>query len=1408
MKTQTHTLLLSLACLLVALCTSTFAYEYVDIPYTVSIPLPTSCSIATPSEISLQILDALSQPLPISTGAVDVSYNQSLVLRYTLNAGSSTFKSIDTLLFATNQWPSPFVPNEYVPSGSVYDSTYKTYNKSTSLPAVGGSRVVDVSYNIGAQGVVNVSSLLFLNNGSCYALNTSVRVYEPSAVDFHPGIDSVSVNVTQTLQLRGNGFDWSEYSSQRPDIIPLFCNPYFGSASQLCFTTHWISWIGFLPPQGVFCGAFYEARSGWKNVPISCVNPSAQGTAMWRPYIGSNQAGSAWSRSTSPVSFQVVGGDAYVDGSSVLRFRQAGTITIQAFHNRYGLFAGTNDQRFFDYAQNTTTITVTKAGTRVAESVPAIVESTTSISLDNTLVVYDAINNQLVTFNSATANNFQILVGGPGVYNAFTRTIIPTAPTGTITVTVNFIPSTYGSIDLSQSYFASTQSFTIDVYTNGQCGPSARVYNPAEMSMDTSASGLCAKGTPSAIPSLPANGGSTSWTCLGQGGSATNQLCSASKSCYVGACVPDLNACGEYGTCTLTCDGTQIKTTPACQFGSCGEVAQCTVRLVNPANTSEYLPSTITIPCTQISNNRSYFGSNLLEIFIPLPQNVIVTPTFVINATVRPIEASLPKRVPNKNISSTSDLMPYDGIAQGRRWTLNGGAGYVFSKSANYSFICALKPTESFCSLPDGTLVGNTTALTVFTQQRPAYPGVCSPIVRVCQENLSGLLSFTGDPSAIYSTCYRWNVLSSWSVCGANCGNQTRTVVCQDANGNTVSDSMCDSAMPIRTRACPTPCDGICGDKARTYGFYEGSTSVGAKICHVGTANITDFTSVPAGSTLSWTCSGVNGGLSSSTCFAYRYCSPDAGQSCGSSNSCGDRGTIQCDGSCNATTTPQRPGYASPCYASTNACGDAYGGTLSICHANGSLSCNYIAPITPERNSYLDLCLSAPNACGQTTVGQYVCGGLPGSVVCNATTPDSSLCPLCNAGQNAKLFNYTTTAYPSTAQSAFCTVGSVAAIPVFPTNGSSVFYTCQNGAVSQTCSASRIGCAKSGELPNASMEQPCCGTSTQTCDSGVCMSCPATFALNKTSCGCYQWLAMPGINARSFLPTDTEWLDTSIQGFCLQGTPNFSVIPTFPPKGNSISWRCNGTGGVVTYTAQHLGDSCVLPDTTLLTHGSSRLMYQQTNGPCGQVTCPSQSRTCYNGTLTGSSIYNVTSCSAIGQNCSNCAFTVYSSDTASIFGAITDFDVDSSLGRVSTSVTAHVLNTTIGSITLNATTTSDGSSSPSTFTTTLSGLNASQCYTLRIRGIDKTSLNVNTAGPNYCYADRTVGTCVVEQSCSYPSNAVAIGSSLYNSTCLATAQRGCEQWSTQLSTYSLIDTMTACEFACSAFTTWDGTQCS
>ena len=133
-------------------------------------------------------------------------------------------------------------------------------------------------------------------------------------------------------------------------------------------------------------------------------------------------------------------------------------------------------------------------------------------------------------------------------------------------------------------------------------------------------------------------------------------------------------------------------------------------------------------------------------------------------------------------------------------------------------------------------------------------------------------------------------------------------------------------------------------------------------------------------------------------------CVADAGASCTSAaNSCGmtDSGTVSCDGSCSASTPSEDActvcdaDSGSSCTSSANSCGLTSSGTVS-CDGSCSASTPSESLCGSETSCASDVgstCTSSANSCGLTNSGTVACSG-----VCSATEPSEAACLVGGSG--------------------------------------------------------------------------------------------------------------------------------------------------------------------------------------------------------------------------------------------------------------------------------------------------------------------------------------------------------------------------------------------------------------------------
>jgi len=123
-----------------------------------------------------------------------------------------------------------------------------------------------------------------------------------------------------------------------------------------------------------------------------------------------------------------------------------------------------------------------------------------------------------------------------------------------------------------------------------------------------------------------------------------------------------------------------------------------------------------------------------------------------------------------------------------------------------------------------------------------------------------------------------------------------------------------------------------------------------------------------------------------------------------------------------------------------------------------------------------------------------------------------------------------------------------------------------------------------------------------------------------------------GTAKKTYVSTATSYGSDT---FCSAGTAS-PTTPAFPTKGSSQTWQCLGTGTVpgtsVSCTANRNADaSCTGPDGTIINSGSSKIYYSSNSSTnCSSL---AQTRTCTNGSLSGTATFAVCSAPTVNGSC-------------------------------------------------------------------------------------------------------------------------------------------------------------------------------
>jgi len=293
--------------------------------------------------------------------------------------------------------------------------------------------------------------------------------------------------------------------------------------------------------------------------------------------------------------------------------------------------------------------------------------------------------------------------------------------------------------------------------------------------------------------------------------------------------------------------------------------------------------------------------------------------------------------------------------------------------------------------------------------------------------------------------------------------------------------------------------DGDCGTADyNTHVFADAETPFGTyTICDAGTPAPSP-TPPAKGTSITWTCAGVNGGISPS-CTARH----SANGVCGTFNNTNSYAAPLINPAlCN-------PGTAGTVTLASNnwtwTCAGLLGGVSSgtctthkkvdgVCgSANNKTYAYNISAYSPDAQCLAGTGTASntafPPLGGSTT---WTCSGLNSgnpSVACTASrapTPVNGVC-----GSNAQTYAYNVSAWPSATDIAFCATGTAPlTTPGFPAAGGSTNWTCAGsaGGTNASCSASRYAAA-----PIAGV----CGSASQNCASIATTVAPTTNLCSK-----------------------------------------------------------------------------------------------------------------------------------------------------------------------------------------------------------------------------------------------------------------------------------------------------------------------
>lgn len=503
--------------------------------------------------------------------------------------------------------------------------------------------------------------------------------------------------------------------------------------------------------------------------------------------------------------------------------------------------------------------------------------------------------------------------------------------------------------------------------------------------------------------------------------------------------------------------------------------------------------------------------------------------------------------------------------------------------------------------------VSNTTGQSIFIPTKTAAewssfynntpPNVTAPVCASC--SLDGVTVAHGDSYTFYM---------STRPCYSSCGSVSQLRNCY--NGTL------DGSASYEKSSCPSESCASCLTETvnwTTSTYSCAATATGGS--HNTTRNVSDSAAPGVGSA-AFTCANGTWAQDSGSCGGASCALPWGGTiNDGQSTAAYLNASEPCGGSCTSQTRTCSDGTLSGSY------------TNQSCSVTACLSCSLPWGGSINHGTSTTAYLSSSVTCGNSCTDETrSCndGSLSGSY--QYETCSTGTCSSCTLDGVTVNHGDSRTFY-ETSRSCGATCGSIAQSR-----------TCNNGTLSGSSSYSKASCpgetCASCSLPwggsishgnsataYLNSSEPCgssCTSQSRTCNDGSLSGSYTNQSCSVSSCGC----TLPWGGSISDGQSVTAYQSSSVScgSSCLSETRT-----------------CSGTtlSGSYQYETCSVGacSSCTLDGVTV-SHGSSRTFYESSRS-CG-TSCSSidQSRTCNNGTLSGSSSYSKATCPA--ESCASC----------------------------------------------------------------------------------------------------------------------------------------------------------------------------
>lgn len=736
--------------------------------------------------------------------------------------------------------------------------------------------------------------------------------------------------------------------------------------------------------------------------------------------------------------------------------------------------------------------------------------------------------------------------------------------------------ATWSCLGLNGGTTASCTATRALPVTNGACGPAATTYAAG---LTTFAGAFCTAGTASpAMPGFPVVGGSVTWSCLGANGGSTANACTATRQVVMvsglcGQAARSYFAAETSFVGSLCAQGSTLPATPAfpsqgatttwqCAGSGGGSTADCSASRAATVN------GVCGTAATTWPASSTAFSGSFCQSGTPMP----TTPAFPATGGLTTWTCTGANGGMNASCTATRATPPIVGVCG------SAATGYPASAvSYNGAFCVTGLPMPSTPAFPaNGATVlwtcegsgGGATATCSATRALAPITGACGPAATTylsTATTFSGALCSNGTASPPVVPFPAAGASVSWLCLGANNG----------------SDASCTASRGAAR------VDGVCGNAVATY--PSTATGWSGTFCSAGNASPSAPAFPAAGTSVNWSCVGLNGGATAA-CSAQRDPTPQPGQ-CGPAASTYAATATAFSGALCAVGSPSPSSVAFPASGQsvTWTCEGRFGGSAATCTASrgaapitgvcGNAATSYPFGAMGFLGSLCSAGTASPASPPFPTVGGVVtwtCTGANGGASSGQCLASRALAPIDGAcGPAASSHAATATTF----MGALCSSGTAApAAPVFPQAGLSVTWSClgsNGGSSTNACTATRAPidglcgpAQRSYTAADTAFSGALClsGTAAPASVSfpaeGATASWQCVGSTNGSSSTCSATRSAAPVNGQCGTAASTYAHSASgfTGSFCAAGSAD-PVSPPFPPAGGSTTWSCLGANG-------------------------------------------------------------------------------------------------------------------------------------------------------------------------------------------------------------------------------------------------------